>query len=386
MVASLTLTVTRAVDGTSATSHNAGAFVRHVSSGRDFSDSRTHENSTEDVHGVTGVGNDIVGTTSTQTLENKTLDHATGTLERVDIFNTGSWTTTLVGDSANPTLARFKILDNEINLNSMVTFDQNGGMFSTKKAAETDTTFRFLVTDSDGTTPRWEVLSGGTLSVFPTAATTKFGIAVRTTESNSEAAFTVCNPDGTNQRFAVNKDGAVITTSTVAATGNISTGGTLSTTGGGTISTSGTVSAGTGSVTGTTTTNELAVTTTTWSTFTVTVSGGGAATFTTTDGFFYKIGKIVFYRAYWVVGVAGTGATVLTVTMPSTPFRSGNRQSIPGGLRDGGSVTGPLVGLVFAGGSGATLDRMVLRDGTDAIGTSLTAGSIWVLEGWYREA
>ena len=42
--AGTTLTVTRAIDSTSATAHNAGARVRHVSSARDFADSRAHEN------------------------------------------------------------------------------------------------------------------------------------------------------------------------------------------------------------------------------------------------------------------------------------------------------------------------------------------------------
>jgi hypothetical protein len=70
--AGTTLTVARAVDGTSAASHNAGARVRHVSSARDFADSRSHENTGNGVHGLAG-GEVIVGTTSVQTLTNKTL-------------------------------------------------------------------------------------------------------------------------------------------------------------------------------------------------------------------------------------------------------------------------------------------------------------------------
>lgn len=65
-----TWTVTRGIGGTSAQDHSSGATVRHVAYGQDFADSRTHENSMSGVHGVTG---DIVGTTSTQTLTNKTL-------------------------------------------------------------------------------------------------------------------------------------------------------------------------------------------------------------------------------------------------------------------------------------------------------------------------
>lgn len=72
VVAGTTLTITRAIDGTSAASHNSGARVRHVSSARDFSDSRSHENATADVHGLTA-GAVVVGTTTTQTLTNKTL-------------------------------------------------------------------------------------------------------------------------------------------------------------------------------------------------------------------------------------------------------------------------------------------------------------------------
>lgn len=70
--AGTTLTVTRAVDGTSAASHNAGARVRHVSSARDFADSRTHENSDQGIHGL-APSDTLVGEDAVQTLTNKTL-------------------------------------------------------------------------------------------------------------------------------------------------------------------------------------------------------------------------------------------------------------------------------------------------------------------------
>lgn len=75
-VAGTSLTVTRGVDGTSATSHNAGARVRHVTSARDSADSRAHENASQNVHGIQ-VGSSVVGTTDTQTLTNKTFSAVT---------------------------------------------------------------------------------------------------------------------------------------------------------------------------------------------------------------------------------------------------------------------------------------------------------------------
>ncbi len=68
--AGTTLTVTRAIDGTSASTHGAGAVVKHVSSARDFAESRAHEAATSAVHGVVGA---VVGTTDVQTLSSKTL-------------------------------------------------------------------------------------------------------------------------------------------------------------------------------------------------------------------------------------------------------------------------------------------------------------------------
>lgn len=88
--AGTTLSVTRAIDGTSAAAHNAGARVRHVTSARDFSDSRTHENSDQGIHGLSPT-EEIVGTDKVQTLTNKTLSSPAFT---------GSFTGTLNGDAS----------------------------------------------------------------------------------------------------------------------------------------------------------------------------------------------------------------------------------------------------------------------------------------------
>jgi hypothetical protein len=71
-VAGTAWTITRAYDGTSGTSHNNGAPIRHTWSAIDGNDSRAHEGSTQGVHGI-GALSSVVGTTDTQTLTNKTL-------------------------------------------------------------------------------------------------------------------------------------------------------------------------------------------------------------------------------------------------------------------------------------------------------------------------
>lgn len=74
-ISGLTLTWTRAVDGSPALPHEAGASAIHGVSARDFREPNTHVNATNAVHGVTGA---VVGTTDAQVLDAKTFTSTSG--------------------------------------------------------------------------------------------------------------------------------------------------------------------------------------------------------------------------------------------------------------------------------------------------------------------
>lgn len=214
-VAALTLTVTRAFDGTAGSSHNTGAVVRHVSSAIDFTDSRTHEASSTGVHGVTGA---VVGTSDSQSLSNKTLVLASGSLKNITMFNQGaSGITTIVGDSTNPTASRLEIKDNEVALNTMLFVQNTGNIKSVKNASDTDSTYKLRLTDNDGATDRLALLAGGTLSVTPTSTTTFVGFDIVAPDTSStKRAVRIAASGGGTERFTVFNDGHTIITNQAA--------------------------------------------------------------------------------------------------------------------------------------------------------------------------
>jgi hypothetical protein len=75
-VSTNTFTVTRAIDGSSAQAHSAGAVVRHMAIGRDYREANVHIEASTGVHGISN-SSSIVGTIDTQTLTNKTLTSPT---------------------------------------------------------------------------------------------------------------------------------------------------------------------------------------------------------------------------------------------------------------------------------------------------------------------
>lgn len=62
--------MTRGVDGTAGSTHDSGATVTHSATARDFREPQEHIAAESGVHGVSG---DVVGTTDSQFLSNKTL-------------------------------------------------------------------------------------------------------------------------------------------------------------------------------------------------------------------------------------------------------------------------------------------------------------------------
>lgn len=195
--AGTTLTVARAVDGTSAASHNAGARVRHVSSARDFSDSRTHENSSNGIHGLAG-GDVLVGEDAVQTLTNKTLASPTinGTVAGSPSF-TGTWSGTSATSArirlANTTDASLSSTNHafQVGLDSAgnIRMDNNEIMAVNNGAAST------LILQADG----GAATIGGGLA----ADTVTNGLVVNGTTSSNIVASTRAAASSTSYRIRV---------------------------------------------------------------------------------------------------------------------------------------------------------------------------------------
>ena len=90
-VSTNTLTLTRGVDGSTGQAHSAGAVVRHMAIGRDYREANQHIENTTTAHGLTIA--DVVTTTNTKTLTNKTISAADNTLTGVATL-TGTQTLT----------------------------------------------------------------------------------------------------------------------------------------------------------------------------------------------------------------------------------------------------------------------------------------------------
>ena len=98
-VSSPNLIVVRAQDGSTAQDHSAGAIVRHMEIGRDLREANLHIEATgayndgtgtHSLHGLGSTDGVVVGTASTSTLTNKTIDATSNTITNIADANIAS--------------------------------------------------------------------------------------------------------------------------------------------------------------------------------------------------------------------------------------------------------------------------------------------------------
>lgn len=121
------------------------------------------------------------------------------------------------------------------------------------------------------------------------------------------------------------------------------------------------------------------------------VTNGGTVTWSVQTGSYWTLGsQLVFVKIYLAVNAAGSGASNITVAMPSSVDRS-TRQAltvhaegiIVGGVAKGGEV------VFFTSGSGAVADRVRVDAGTNegnVTGADLLAGGTLTIQGFYKPA
>lgn len=196
--AGTTLTVDRGVDGTSAAGHNAGARVRHVSSARDFADSRTHENSDNGVHGL-APGEDLVGTDKAQILSNKTLVNAMGSLQDVTLNNTGVNAVQVVGDgTATLTDYAFDIrYSPAVNRTFRINWSGATYIINPPSYDTVNLNYRLRVSKSNGTTDIFAVLSGGSVNTTLSNGVNGFSVLASVDDVKRRAYELLSNSGGT---------------------------------------------------------------------------------------------------------------------------------------------------------------------------------------------
>ncbi|MFJ9799815.1 hypothetical protein [Streptomyces sp. NPDC101145] len=137
----------------------------------------------------------------------------------------------------------------------------------------------------------------------------------------------------------------------------------------------------------------LSLSDTKWTPYTPVVAGGGTATYSSRTGWYWKLGKLVFFNCEFTVNAAGSGTSIVTVTAPTAIDRS-SRQVMPlhakGAWTSGMAANGNAVSLET--GSGNVIDHLSLsndnaqnRDGI-LTGVNLLSTARISISGWYREA
>lgn len=234
------LVVTRGMDGTLAQDHNAGASVVMAVTAADLKEPQDHMAASANVHGV-GSGADVVGTTTTQTLSNKTISGASNTLTNIG----NSSLSAIDGSKVTMPIPTLTVTNNGTVGG---TFGVTGATTLSSTLAVSGTATMAAITASGSlTSTSWATIDqdfGVGATVRATVPYGKFGVlsghtgiptaVIRAIASQTADIQQWQNSAGTNIA-KVKADGG-FECSTLAASGNSTVGGTLGVTGAATLS------------------------------------------------------------------------------------------------------------------------------------------------------
>lgn len=382
------LTVTRAVDGTTAFAHTTGSIIVHGISARDPREANTHVNANSSVHGVTG---DLVGTTMVQTLSGKTLTTPT--------INSGTINTAGIATPAitNGTMVGTAISAGSVAGTTAVTLTENSKIQPTTAVAKLSIRDNggvergFIEGTGEVTLPRLEVLA--TLTAEPTLKVKGVAAQVDNLITVQDSASLAALNVGADRRVGVNTAPGSQTTLYIRPVVSTDVGLRIRAAASQSANVLSIVNDAESSLMLLTPAGNLVVTgsvdsadVTDWATYTPLWANAGSATFNTRSGRWRRIGKktVAFY-IFVHVNAAGSGGSNVTTTLPTAPLRT-YRQTFAGHAE---GISASINAVVAVGGSGTEVDALLLNSssGTGNItGAACTAGRQFTLEGIYEEA
>jgi len=271
------LTIVRGVDGTTAKAHNAGAVVKHGVSARDFSEPADHIDNTTTAHGVSGA---VVGTASTQTLTNKTIDASLNTISNI--------TSAMITDGT--------IVNADINASAAIAASKIAGTAVTQADSGTVTSTMIV----DGTIVDADVNASAAI-----AKTKIAGTAITAADTGTVTSTMIV--DGTIVNADINAAAAIAVSK--LASSSVTIGGATATLGGSNVtSLTGMTLDGTSTIGGV----AGSALSSGWDTYavTMTASGGGLnlGTGGSTSGRYKQVGKTVWFSIYVTFGSSGVNA------------------------------------------------------------------------------